>query len=162
MLRRFFLVSIVVALSACTPVPGELAMAPQSTLIVVRHGDRDGENLSAKGKERARALVEALQAFDLAGIYAPGIQRNLDTAAPLSEARNLSISRIPQENPTSRLMARGAGKTIIWIGNKGNINQIWGDLRLSEPAPLEYGDLFIVRSDASGAVTIERRFFGPE
>lgn len=165
MQRRLFLVSLASGLSmiaACAPVPGELALAPNSTLIVVRHGDRDGENLSDKGRTRARALVEAVQDFDLAGIYAPGIQRNLDTAAPLSEAREMPIRRIPQEKPTPRLVAQGAGKAVIWVGNKGNIRQIWEDLRLADPAPLEYGDLFIVRSDATGAVTVERRFFGPE
>lgn len=162
MLRRVFLAGLLAGVAGCAPVPGELALAPNSTLIVVRHGDRDGENLSDKGRERARALVEAVAEFDLAGIYAPGIQRNLDTAAPLAEARSMKIRRIPQENPTPRLVSQGAGKAVIWVGNKGNITRIWEDLRLSDPAPLEYGDLFILRSDAGGAVTIERRFFGPK
>lgn len=162
MLRRVFIGGVIASLAACAPVPGELAMAPNSTLIVVRHGDRDGENLSDKGRERAQALVAAVKEFDLAGVYSPGIQRNLDTASPLAEARGMKIKRLPQENPTPRLVAQGAGKSVIWVGNKGNITKIWEDLRLSDPAPLEYGDLFIIRSDAGGAVTIERRFFGPK
>ena len=162
MQRRFVLLSLISAMVACAPVPGELAMAPNSTLIVVRHGDRDNENLSDKGRERAQALVAAVQEFDLAGIYAPGIQRNLDTAAPLSQARSMPVTRLPQEAPTAQLVARGAGQAVIWIGNKGNITKIWSDLQLTDPAPLEYGDLFIVRSDAVGAVTTERRFFGPK
>lgn len=160
MLRRAFLMSCLAAVAACTSVPSELAMAPNSTLIVVRHGDRDKENLSAQGKARAVALVEAVKGFDLAAIYAPGIQRNLDTAAPLSRARGLPVQRIPQEAPAARLVTEDAGETVIWIGNKGNIRRIWEDLGLSDPAPLEYGDLFIVRSDSAGVVTVEQRFFG--
>lgn len=163
MLRREFLaVSSATALVSCAPAPGDLVLAPKSTLIVTRHGDRDGDDLSDKGRQRARDLVDAVAAFDIAGIYSPGIQRNLDTAAPLAEARGLPITRRPQEAPTAALVDEGAGKTLIWIGNSGNITRIWEDLRLSGPAPVEYGDLFIIRSDATGAARVERRRYGPE
>ncbi len=160
--RRHFLTLVPLSLAACAVAPGALALAPNSTLIVTRHADRDGEDLSATGRQRARDLVQAVEGFDIAAIYSPGIQRNLDTAAPLSAARGLPVERRPQEAPTAALVREGAGRTVIWIGNKGNIATIWEDLRLSGPAPLDYGDLFILRSDAAGAVTVERRRYGPE
>jgi len=162
--RTFVTLLSAVPLSACAVAPLGLSMAPNSTLIVTRHADREGNSgdLSDVGRERARALVDAVAELDVAHIYSPGIQRNLDTATPLSEALNLPIKRIPQESPTPALVERGAGTVVIWIGNKGNLATIWEDLRLTDPAPLEYGDLHIVRSDANGAVTIERRRYGPE
>ncbi len=162
MLRRVFLmVGAATLVAGCVSGSRNLALAPGSTLIVVRHSDRDGENLSDLGHRRSRALVRALEGFDIAAIHAPGIQRNLDTAAPLSEARQLPVERIPQEAPTGPLVARGAGRTVIWIGNKGNIRTIWDDLNLPEPAPLDYGDLHIIRADADGRVSVERRRFEP-
>ncbi|MDJ0823838.1 MAG: histidine phosphatase family protein [Paracoccaceae bacterium] len=165
--RRFFLISAAaLPLAACATAPATtsrpLALAPNSTLIVVRHADRTGEDLSALGRRRAQALVQALEGMPLDAIYSPTIQRNVDTAAPLSQARGLPIERQIQENPVPGLVRDGAGRTVIWVGNKGNIATIWEKLALTGPAPLEYGDLFIVQSDASGAVTIDRRFVDAE
>ncbi|WP_417210757.1 histidine phosphatase family protein [Antarctobacter sp.] len=162
MLRRLFLISLVSVTAACGVLPGNLALGPNSTLIVTRHADRDGEDLNDKGRARARALVKAVDGLGVAHIYSPGIKRNLDTAEPLAQALGLPVKRLPQENPTPALVERGAGTVVIWVGNKGNIATIWEDLRLSEPSPLAYGDLHIIRSDAQGRVTIERRRYGPE
>lgn len=159
--RRFLLISLSLFLAACSQAPMNLALAPGSTLIVTRHADRDGEDLNARGRARAQALVRALDGMALDGIYSPGIRRNLDTAAPLAAARALDVNRVPQEAPTATLVRDGAGGTVIWIGNKGNIATIWDDLSLPEPAPLEYGDLHIIRSDAEGTTSIERRRYGP-
>lgn len=147
-------------LAACSR-PGPMALRPNSTLYVVRHSDRLKENLSEKGELRSRDLVTALDGAPLDFIFSPSIQRNLDTAAPLSEARGLRISRRAQERPTTRLIRETEGKAAIWVGNKNNIRRIWEDLELPGPPPLEYGDLHIVRSDADGTVTVERRRFGP-
>lgn len=154
--RTFLALGGAFALSACAT-GGVISMPANTTLIVLRHGDRDDENLSAKGRARAAALVPALDGIPVDILFSPGIQRNLDTAAPLSIARNIPITRRPQENPTKRLMRESAGKTVVWVGNKGNIKSIWESLALPEPAPLEYGDLYFVRSDAQGRVTVEQR-----
>lgn len=160
MKRRVFCLSLL-AVSACGT-PGAVVLSPNSTIYVVRHSDRNGENLNEKGLERSEALVDALADRPLDAIYSPGIQRNLDTAAPISQARGIEVSRRPQEAPTARLAREAKGRAVLWVGNKGNIATIWEDLRLPNPAPLEYGDLFIVRSDETGTVTVERLFFGPQ
>ena len=126
----------------------------------MRHGDRDGEDLNAAGRARARALVAALADLPLDAIYSPGIRRNLDTAAPLAAARGLPVQRRPQENPGPRLAQEAAGRAAIWVGNKGNITAIWESLGLRDPAPLDYGDLAIVRVDAAGRARVEMRRFG--
>jgi len=136
-------------------------MPPGTTLIAVRHADREGEELTDKGRARAEALMSALQHIKIDAIYAPGIKRNLDTAAPLAKAQGLAVQRIPTENPAARLMAAGAGKTIVWVGNKGNLQSIWDNLGAPGPAPLQYGDLFIVTPARLGSPIVEHRNFGP-
>ncbi|WP_236016525.1 histidine phosphatase family protein [Salipiger abyssi] len=138
---------------------GPVRLAADTTLYITRHGDRSGsdELLNEQGQARARALVAALEGEPLDAIYSPGIQRNLDTAAPLAEARGLTIERRPQEAPTARLASEAAGRAAIWIGNKGNIAEIWEVLGLPEPVGLEYGDLTVLRTDDAGRMSVERR-----
>lgn len=151
--RRLFLLT---ALAACSAAPRSVDIPQGTRLIIYRHADRDGDNLSAKGIARAQAFARALESERIDAIYSPGIQRNLDTAQPLADAKGLTVSRMPQENPTARLMREGAGKTIVWVGNKGNLAQIWADLGAQDPAPLAYGDLFIVTRGPGGIPRIER------
>ncbi|EBA07141.1 histidine phosphatase family protein [Sagittula stellata] len=162
MFRRTFLLSMP-ALVACSVAPQGLSLAPESTLILTRHADRQDnlDLLSDTGRDRARALVAATKDLIVTRIHAPGIDRNLATAAPLAKALDLPVERIPQEHPTAALVQSAQGRSVIWIGNKGNLTRIWEDLRLTGPAPLEYGDLAILRADANGTATIERRRYGP-
>ncbi|MBV2358521.1 histidine phosphatase family protein [Thalassococcus sp. CAU 1522] len=158
--RRLFLLGAL-ALAGCAS-SGPATLRPNTTLYILRHGDRDGENLSDRGRARARALVGALADDPVDAIHSPGIQRNLDTAAPLAAARGLTVQRRPQENPGTRLAAEAAGRSVVWVGNKGNLQAIWDTLSLPGDPPLDYGQLFVVRSGSDGAVTVERRFFGPQ
>ena len=154
--RRLFLLA---ALSACAPV-SRVGMPKGTKLIILRHADRNGEDLNPQGLARAEALVQALADIPIDAIYAPGIKRNLDTAAPLAMARGLTVQRIPTENPAAQLMAAAAGKTVVWIGNKGNLQSIWDALGAPEPPPLEYGDLYIVTPARVGSPLVERKQFG--
>ncbi|TNF22553.1 MAG: histidine phosphatase family protein [Rhodobacteraceae bacterium] len=159
------LAALALGLAGCggaAPGSGGVRLAPGTTLILVRHGDRTESDLNAKGRARAAALPAALEGMALDAIYSPGLSRNLDTARPLATARNLPITRVGQERPAPVLATLGAGKTAIWIGNKGNLQSIWDDLGLSGAPPLEYGDLFIVRADGAGRLSLERRRWGPE
>lgn len=158
--RRSFIVLTAAGLAACAP-PADVSVPADTQLIVLRHADRSGDDLSEQGRARAQALIGALDGIEIDAIYSPGIQRNLDTAAPLAAARGLEIQRIPAENPAARLMSEGAGKTIVWIGNKGNLASIWEALALPEPPPVEYGDLYIVGARSIGGPSVIRRQFGP-
>ncbi|KNG94202.1 histidine phosphatase family protein [Pseudaestuariivita atlantica] len=155
--RRLFLLSALATAAACTPTPRSVEFPRGTRLFIYRHGDRTDENLSEKGIARSKAFAKALKDEGIDAIFSPGIQRNLDTAKPLAEATGLEITRIPQEAPTARLMREGAGKTIVWVGNKGNLRRIWEDLGAQDPPPLEYGDLYIVTRGPGGIPRIERK-----
>lgn len=157
--RRHFILTGGALLAGCAT-GGPARLAPGSTIYITRHGDRSGDALSATGRVRARALVEALDGMPLDAIYSPGIQRNLDTAAPIAAARGLIVERRPQESPTARLAQEASGRSVLWVGNKGNITEIWENLGLPGEAALDYGVLSIVRSDSAGRVTLESINYG--
>lgn len=157
--RQFLTFSAAALLTGCADGADRVAIPPGTTLILLRHADRDGEMLNVKGRARAQALVAALDGVAIDAIYSPGLQRNLDTAAPLAAARGLTVQRIPVENPAARLMAEGSGKTIVWVGNKGNLRSIWDAIGAPEPPPLEYGDLYLVTRARVGSPRVERRRF---
>ena len=135
---------------------------PGTTLILVRHADRTGEDLNARGRERAQALVTALDGVPIDRIYSPGIKRNLDTAAPLAADRGLPVTRIPPVNAAPRLLSQSAGQSVIWIGNKGNLSEIWDAIGAPGEPPLAYGDLFFVTRGRLGSPVVARHRFGPQ
>ena len=49
-----------------------------TTILLTRHGDRvpTSEDLSAAGRARALALVEAVAEFDIVAVYSPDKKRN--------------------------------------------------------------------------------------
>ncbi|MDF0603902.1 histidine phosphatase family protein [Psychromarinibacter sp. C21-152] len=161
--RRHFLALAAAGplLPACTSGSGARVRIPAGTrLIILRHADREGEDLTAAGRRRAAALVPALDGIEIDAIYYPGIRRNFDTGKPLADARGLSMQTIRAEHPAATLMSAGAGKTIVWIGNKGNLHSIWEDLGAPGEAPLNYGDLYIVEPGPGGTPAVLRRRFG--
>lgn len=135
-----------------------------ATLIVVRHGDRDNslvDELNATGRERAGALVGALEGVQVDAIYIPDKKRNRDTAAPLAAERGLQPIVIETTNLADGLLARNNGKSVLWIGNKDNLTELWTELRAENPPPLEYGDLHILQLSGTENPKVTRRRFGP-
>lgn len=162
--RRQFLLLSAFGLSACQAgfarsYGQSVSLQPGSTLIIVRHADRDGEALSLVGHRRARALVPALADVRIDAIYSRDIARNLETAAPLAADRGLPVGLIEAENPARDLARLGAGRSVLWVGNRTNIEPLWEALGTEGDPPVDYGDLFIVR--ASDGLQVERRRFEP-
>lgn len=166
MFRRQMFLGLVVlgAVAACSPT-SEVAVPDGTKLVILRHADRDEGQLNAKGRARAEALVPALDGIALDAIYAPDIQRNIDTAEPLAAARGLEINLINRFDAAEgflRVVAAANDETIVWVGNKDNLTPIWEALGLAQPAPLEYGDLFIVDKTGTGAPVVTRLRYGAE
>ena len=159
--RGFLALTGAGVLTACAR-PGVLGLAPNTTLIIVRHGDRTGPDLNAIGRARAQALVGALDGVHVDAIYSPSVQRNLDTAQPLATDRDLPINRLPANGMAERLLTASAGKTVVWVGNKGNLREIWEALGAGGEPPLNYGDLFILTSNRFGMLQVDRRQHGPD
>ena len=158
--RQFILLGSAVCLSACAGDVSMVGLAPNSRIIILRHAERDEELLNAAGHARAAALPAAVQAFDIDAIYTPGIERNDQTASPLANALGIEIGTLNLTNIGRNLARAARGRTVVWVGNKGNLASIWEALALEGEPPLEYGELFIVTADSAGVITIDRRHFG--
>ncbi|MBV0911000.1 histidine phosphatase family protein [Anianabacter salinae] len=128
-------------------------------LIALRHADRSGDDLNEAGRARAAALPAALSDQKIDAILSPGIQRNLDTAAPLAAATGLTITRIPAETAAKGIAAQG-DRTVVWVGNKDNLTDIWSAFALPGDPPLDYGQIFVVTQGGRG-FSVEQRQFGP-
>lgn len=155
--RRFVLFGTGSVLLAACATDTTLTLAPNSTLWIVRHADRLDDQLSDTGLVRARSMVDVMADAPLDAIYSRELQRNRQTAEPLAAARGLPIESVLEPNPTQRLITLGAGRDVIWIGNKGNLRAIWDSLGLPGDAPLEYGELAAVSRDGNGPMTVSRR-----
>ena len=131
--RRSFLVLVATSTLAACAAAREIDIPDGTRLIILRHADRDGEDLNDLGRARALALITALKGIPIDAIYTPAIQRNVDTATPLAADRDLPVHQIPDERAASRLMRAGKGKTVVWVGNKNNLAAIWAALSLPDP-----------------------------
>jgi len=74
-------------------------------IFLIRHGQNDwadkrlagwtpGVHLNATGKQQAEALVERLAPIKFHAIYSSPLERTLETAAPLAQARQLKVNRL--------------------------------------------------------------------
>jgi hypothetical protein len=153
------------ALSACMPFGrggGTASDLPEGTRIVlVRHMDRDGGNLNLMGIRRAEALVEAISDVPLDAIYTHDLERNLDSTRPLSRTRRIEMTLIDPDAVPDTLPGLAAGRSVIWVGNTGNLGRIWEALSLPGEAPVTYGRIAIVEAGPGGRLHVEHRTFGP-
>jgi hypothetical protein len=154
--------ALALVLAACaTEVRSPSGMT--TTVIMLRHADRDvmAEELNETGRVRAQALPAAVEDYDIAAIYSPDKLRNLDTGRPLAAQRGLQITVIPPDGAAERMVGDHPGKTVMWIGNKDNLADIFHALGGKGEPPLKYGDLYILEVPDKGATEVTRRRFGP-
>ena len=77
------------------------------TLFLIRHGENDylkknilpgripGVHLNDEGRQQAEALAAALKALPIAAIYSSPLERAVETASPLAQAKGLEIQIEP-------------------------------------------------------------------
>ena len=128
----------------------------QTTILALRHADRSGDELSSKGQVRAKNLPAAVAAYDLDAIYSPDIARKIATAEPLSQATSLPITLIPKEYAGARMTQEHPDGTVLWVGNKDNLRALWSELGAQDPAPQNYGELFVVKMQGKSAASVTR------
>ncbi len=157
------------------PASGPAIVAPGSTttIILVRHGEREGgfnPPLNEAGRARAQALLEALDESGIAAIYAPDLLRTIQTAEPLAERLDLPIHRIElvrlvvpswlARDLISQILARHAGQVVLYVGNDSNLEAIYEYLGGMGPGPIRHGDMCTVVIDPAGEVHFIKSRFG--
>lgn len=144
----------------------QLSADVSSSVIMLRHAERTQitKELTEAGRERAAALPEALKDLPIAAIYSPNLTRNIDTAMPLSQKLGIDITLIEEgvswQEVAKRLVSEHPGKSVLWVGNRGNLIQLYSLLGGRGEPPLEYGEIVILRVSGSQPTEEERRHFG--
>jgi broad specificity phosphatase PhoE len=128
-----------------------------TTLILVRHADREGNQdaLSAAGLIRARELVHVGERLELSAIYHSNTVRARDTAAPLASALGL----VPIERPASdvaalvdEVLAERHGQRVLVVGHGNTVPQMIaaaGGPVLPDIAHDEFDRLFVLTTSRS-------------
>lgn len=160
MLTRRSLVLSAFAVAACGAPATE---AWDTQLVILRHMDRNPGNpvINDIGRARALALAPALADLEVDEIVAPDLERNVLSTEPFAAARGIEPTYIDtSRNVTELLTAKAQGRSVVWIGNSTNLEEIWADLALPGEPPTIYGRIAVLRRVGSGRwfVGDERRF----
>ncbi len=144
-------------------------------VFIVRHAEKanateQDPSLSESGRARAVALAAALRDAGINEVLVTPRKRTHETAAVVTEARQLTAHVVPfgastPEHVTSVAAAVRAAKgdAVLVVGHSNTVTQIvaaLGGPRLPELCDAEYSNLFIVRLQARGATTFVRAHFG--
>jgi broad specificity phosphatase PhoE len=102
---------------------------PTTTLVLVRHADRDGQldALNEAGRTRARELAHVGINANLAAIYHSDTNRARDTAALLAAATGLTPVVYPADDVQSlvnSIFADHRGEKVLVVGHSNTIPDI--------------------------------------
>jgi broad specificity phosphatase PhoE len=100
-----------------------------TTLVVVRHADRDGQldALTAAGTARAQELAHVGVKAGLAAIYRSGTNRARDTAAPLAAATGLApvvYAANDVDALVASIFADHRGDRVLVVGHSNTVPDI--------------------------------------
>ena len=110
-------------------------------LLLIRHGENDfvksskmagripGIHLNEKGRKQAEALGEALKDFPIKAIYSSPLERAMETAQPIAQARKLEIFQEPD------LMDANIG---TWEGRSWKVLQLTKVWKIVQNAPSRF------------------------
>lgn len=144
-------------------------------VFIVRHAEKANASdqdppLSVIGRERAVALSVALRDAGVSDVIVTPRKRTHETAAVLTEARQLTAHVVPFGASTpdhaaavAAAVRRAKGGTVLVVGHSNTVTLIiaaLGGPRLPELCDAEYSNLFIVRLPARGSPTFVRAHFG--
>jgi hypothetical protein len=170
LLRWLVAGALLVVLAGCAADRVQSRPGTTTTVILTRHADTDPGvgQLNATGRERARALVDAVGAMRVTAIYSPNLERNLDTVKPLAGRLGIEITRtsavsvFAADAIAREILDKHAGGVVVWVGNaSGNLQAIYRRLGGSGMGPVEYGDLHVLTIPDQGPVSVVKTRYGP-
>ena len=125
---------------------------PATTLLIVRHADRDGaaDALTAAGAQRAEDLIHVAEKAGVAAVYRSNTIRARDTAAPLASALGLTpVEYVAGDTGplVERIFADHRGQTVFVVGHSNTVAQIIADAGGPAVADIpegEFDNLFVL------------------
>ncbi len=147
----------------------------EKLVFIVRHAEKanateQDPSLSEIGRARAVALAAALRDAGVSDVFVTQRKRTRETAAVLTEARQLTAHVVPFGASTpdhaaavAAAVRKAKGTAVLVVGHSNTVTLIvaaLGGPRLPELCDAEYSNLFIVRLPARGSPTFVRAHFG--
>ena len=156
-------ITLAALVSGCAASPLRSPPGTSTTVILLRHADRDeSTELNAKGRR-----ITLLRGRYSSRSRRP-MARNLDTVRPLAAYLGVEITTTPRvsvlaaKDIAKEILSKHAGGVVVYVGNvTGNLYAVYHQLGGTGTAPEEYGDLAILTVPDQGPVKVERRRFGP-
>ena len=133
--------------------------APETTVILVRHAERENQGrnprLTPDGERRAAALVDAIGRSGLDAIYVTKFNRTQQTAAPTAAELNITPTVVTvagsaqahADEIAASIRENHAGKRVLVVGHSNTVPLIMHSLGVTAVRPVEedeYGRLFIL------------------
>lgn len=138
-----------------------------TVLYLVRHAEKaggDDPELTAAGRERARALQQRLQDTALAAVYSTPFRRTRQTVTGVADSHGLRLQDYDARasaDTTRALLERHRCQQVLVAGHSNTLPALLAGAGIGGFAELDetqYGDLFIIRVGASGAQLETQRF----
>ena len=145
-----------------------------TAIMLVRHAEKAAGKdppLTAAGRERAEALVAAVDGAALSAIYATTYQRTQLTAEPTARALSMTPVIFPVEESAEQhasdlaadILAKHAGGRVLVVGHSNTLPLIIEALGVeSVPAiaDSDYDDFFVVIKSGKGPGHLVRARYG--
>jgi hypothetical protein len=170
--NRFLILAITFLLLGCSVgyAESKVPSKPETTttIILIRHAERDNFfNITAQGRERAKALVDAVSDMGITAIYSPDLERNLDTVTHLANHLGIDITLTPRiskpmvDKIVSEILTKHTGKVVLLVGNgSGNLRSLHHRLGGTGDGPYQYGDLYVYSIPDQGPVKVIKARYG--
>lgn len=167
--------TIILAIAAARPsrAAAPPALPPDTTLILVRHGEKPSETtdaLSDAGTARAARLAQLLDHAGIDTIYTSPTIRARQTAEPVAAALHIAADRrreyqVKGVKPTTAVMdllaAEGPSHVILIVGHSDTIPDLLKTLGGWTLTVNDHDDLFIVTQPATGQPRLVRAGYPP-
>lgn len=157
------------------------AASDKTTLIMIRHAERDAgydPPLNAQGVRRSLRLTELFDQSGITRILIPDLKRNVETVGPLAEALGIDPITYPiekvkdssafAEDVIRKIKSDFLGETVLFVGNQtnpdnngiGNLQEVYRQLG-GEGIPMtRYSDMYIFIVPREGKSQIIKGFSG--
>jgi broad specificity phosphatase PhoE len=125
---------------------------PSTTLLIVRHADRQGaaDALNAAGEQRAQELIHVAEKAGVVAVYRSNTIRARDTAAPLAAALGLApVEYVAGDTGplVQTIFADHLGQTVFVVGHSNTVPEMIaeaGGPAIPEIAEDEFDNLFML------------------
>jgi broad specificity phosphatase PhoE len=163
-------------IAAATPAFAQANGPQPTTVILVRHAEKDVEPagdpvLTEAGRARAAALDELLASRGVAAIIVTEYARTRLTAEPLATRLGLTPEVLPARaglrehalGVAELVRGRYAGRTVLVVGHSNTVPAIVAALGAGPVEPIcdgSFANLFMVTVQPDGRAQVERSTYG--